>query len=275
MTDAVCRDGVKRADQRFVAVNLAAVPEALIESELFGHKRGAFTDARADKAGLFSEANKGTIFLDEIGELSPSVQAKLLRALQEKEIRPVGSTKVETIDVRVVAATNRDLESMMQDGTFREDLYYRLNVVQLDIPPLRHRQDDIIPLANHFLAKSSTDGGLSLSKDAQRALLAYSWPGNVRELENAIERGITLSTGDTVTLEELPAQVRERKHTDFLSEAVTRGLSLADLEREFILLVLADEGGNKTRAAKRLGLDRKTLYRKLDEYQRATPDETP
>jgi DNA-binding NtrC family response regulator len=262
-----------RAKAPFVAVNLAAVPETLIESELFGHKKGAFTDARADKHGLFAEAHTGTIFLDEIGELAAPVQAKLLRVLQEHEVRPVGATKSETVDVRVVAATNRDLEEMMAQGTFREDLYYRLNVIQVDLPPLRRRPDDILPLAEHFLAvarsRSEPPRTVRLSADVQRLLLAYSWPGNVRELQNVIERGFTLCQGKEILPEDLPNQVRERKTGDYLASAVARKLNLAELEREYIERVLEDEGGNKSRAAQRLGLDRKTLYRKLDEYARA------
>jgi DNA-binding NtrC family response regulator len=262
-----------RAGKPFVAVNLAAVPETLIESELFGHVRGAFTDARNDRQGMFAEANGGTIFLDEIGELAGPLQAKLLRVLQEHEVRPLGSTNTVKIDVRVVAATNRDLAEMMAEGGFREDLYYRLNVIQIELPPLRRRPDDILPLVEHFLLRA---GGRSdpprryrLASEAQRALLAYPWPGNVRELENSLERGIALCRGEEITLDDLPSQVRERKATDFLAAAVARKMSLAELERNYIERVLEDEGGNKTRAAQRLGLDRKTLYRKLEEYARA------
>ena len=260
-----------RASAPFVPVNLAAIPESLIESELFGHKKGAFTDARADKPGLFSEAHTGTIFLDEIGELHASLQAKLLRVLQEHEIRPIGATKAQQVDVRVVAATNRDLEDMMSQGTFRDDLYYRLNVIQLDLPPLRKRPDDILPLAEHFLSLSANKTGRQcrLEPETQRILLGYPWPGNVRELQNVIERGFTLCRGGVIEPVDLPNHVRERKASDYLATAVARKMSLAELEREYILRVLEDEGGNKTRTAQRLGLDRKTLYRKLDEYARA------
>ena len=256
----------------FVAVNLAAVPENLIESELFGHKRGAFTDARADRLGLFAEADGGSIFLDEIGELALGLQAKLLRVLQEHEIRPLGATKTQRVDVRVIAATNRNLEAMLADGSFREDLYYRLNVIQLDLPPLRARAEDVLPLAERFLAqhnaRQTPPGKLRLAHDAQQLLLSYAWPGNVRELHNILERGIALCRGDQIVADDLPGHVRERKPGDFLAAAVARHMTVADLEREYIERVLEDEGGNKTRAAQRLGLDRKTLYRKLDEYAR-------
>jgi DNA-binding NtrC family response regulator len=263
-----------RADGAFVAVNLAAIPDTLIEAELFGYKRGAFTDARQDHPGMFVEADGGTLFLDEIGELAPGLQAKLLRVLQEREIRPLGATKQQKVDVRVIAATNRDLEEMMRDGQFREDLYYRLNVVQLAIPPLRHRPDDIAALANHFLDKLVGRGDrarrVRLAAETERLLLAYPWPGNVRELENVIERGVTLCQGEELTPDDLPPHVRERRDTDYLAGAVARRLTLDELEREYIQRVLEDEGGNKTRAAQRLGLDRKTLYRKLEEYARQT-----
>ncbi len=261
-----------RKDQPFVAVNLAAVPEALIESELFGHKRGAFTDARNDKLGLFAEADGGTLFLDEIGELAMPLQAKLLRVLQEHEVRPLGATKTQRIDVRVVAATNRQLDGMLADGSFREDLYYRLNVIQLDLPPLRTRPEDIVPLCEHLLGqlggKQNPPRRFRLTGEARAQLLAYHWPGNVRELQNVLERGVALCEGELITEEDLPAHVRERKPPDFLAAAVARRMTLDELEREYIRQVLEDEGGNKTRTAQRLGLDRKTLYRKLEEYER-------
>jgi DNA-binding NtrC family response regulator len=268
-----------RARGPFVAVNLAAVPETLIESELFGHKKGAFTDARADRAGLFAEADGGTIFLDEIGELALPLQAKLLRVLQEHELRPLGATKTQRVDVRVLAATNRNLEGMLADGTFREDLYYRLNVIQLDLPPLRGRPEDVIPLADHFLAqfgaRQSPSRKLRLASDAQQILLSYAWPGNVRELHNVLERGIALCQGDVIRADDLPNHVREKKPADFLQVALARRMTLAELEREYIERVLDDEGGNKTRAAQRLGLDRKTLYRKLEEYAKAAGEPAP
>ncbi len=259
-----------RADHPFVAVNLAAVPEALIESELFGHVRGAFTDARVDRIGLFAEANGGTIFLDEIGELALSLQAKLLRVLQEQEIRPVGGTKTIKVDARVISATNRNLEERMAAEQFREDLYYRLNVFDIQLPPLRQRPSDVIELAEHFLiqasAKLPTPRELRLSGDAHRALLTYGWPGNVRELQNVIERGVALCEGCVIEVNDLPTQVVKRTAVDFLAAALERKMSMSELEREYILRTLADESGNKTRTADRLGLDRKTLYRKLAEY---------
>ena len=262
-----------RANAAFVGVNLAAVPEGLIESELFGHKKGAFTDARADKPGLFDEADGGTIFLDEIGELALPLQAKLLRVLQEHEVRPLGATKNQRVDVRVVAATNRNLESMLADGSFREDLYYRLNVIHIDLPPLRSRPEDIVPLALHVLeqlgSRQTPKRRMRLAPEAQHLLLAYNWPGNVRELMNVLERGVALCQGELISDEDLPPQVREKRPSDFLGTAVARRMTLADLEREFIERVLEDEAGNKTRAAQRLGLDRKTLYRKLDEYAKS------
>ncbi|HEY5946165.1 MAG TPA: sigma 54-interacting transcriptional regulator, partial [Kofleriaceae bacterium] len=270
-----------RAAGPFVGVNLAAVPEGLIESELFGHKKGAFTDARNDKPGLFVEADNGTIFLDEIGELALPLQAKLLRVLQEHEVRPLGATKNQRVDVRVVAATNKNLEAMLADGSFREDLYYRLNVIHLDLPPLRSRPEDIVPLAEHVLvqlgAKQNPPRRMRLSPEAQHLLLAYHWPGNVRELMNVLERGVALCQGELIADDDLPSHVRERRPADFLGAAVARRMTLAELEREFIERVLEDEAGNKTRAAQRLGLDRKTLYRKLDEYakQNGKADEPP
>ncbi len=259
-----------RRERPFVALNCAAIPDTLLESELFGYKRGAFTDARSDRPGIFVEADGGTIFLDEIGELSPTLQAKLLRVLQEGEIRPLGAARNEQVDVRVVAATNIDLEARLANGSFRQDLYYRLNVIHIHLPPLRDRAEDILALAEHFLARSATKAGKVIRgfhEAAKKALLGYGWPGNVRELENVVERAVALAESDLVEMEDLPAGVRERRATaeDELGAAVARGLTLEELEREFIKRVLAAEGGNKTRAAQRLGLDRKTLYRKLEE----------
>jgi DNA-binding NtrC family response regulator len=265
-----------RRERPFVALNCAAIPDTLLESELFGYKRGAFTDARADRAGIFLEADGGTIFLDEIAELSTALQAKLLRVLQEGEIRPLGATRSEKVDVRVVAATNKELEARLIDGTFREDLYYRLNVIHIHLPALRDRAEDILPLAEHFLARSAAKAGKEVRgfhETSRKALLAYGWPGNVRELENVVERAVALAQDALVQPEDLPQAVRERRMTaeDDLSAAVARGLTLDELEREYIKRVLAAESGNKTRAAQRLGLDRKTLYRKLEEYGAATP----
>jgi DNA-binding NtrC family response regulator len=260
-----------RRERPFVALNCAAIPDTLLESELFGYKRGAFTDARVDKSGIFVEADGGTIFLDEIAELPPTLQAKLLRVLQEGEIRPLGAGRSEKVDVRIVAATNKDLETRLGNGTFREDLYYRLNGVHLHLPALRDRPEDILDLAEHFLARNAAKAGKEIRgfhETARKALLAYGWPGNVRELENVVERAVALTENTLIEAEDLPAVVRERRATseDELGAAVARGLTLDELEREYIKRVLAAEGGNKTRAAQRLGLDRKTLYRKLEEY---------
>jgi two-component system response regulator PilR (NtrC family)/two-component system response regulator HydG len=264
-----------RAKKPFVAVNCAAIPDTLLESELFGYKRGAFTDARTDRPGMFVEADGGTIFLDEIGDLTPQLQAKLLRVLQERELRPLGAARPEKVDVRVLSATNRDLTQRMREGVFREDLFYRLNVIEVMLPPLRDRAEDVLPLAEHFLTEAATRTGKRIGAFTQAALkilLAYPWPGNVRELENVIERAIALADGAQIGPDDLPSQVRERRSADVLAGALARGLTLAELEREYINRVLQAEGGNKTRAAQRLGLDRKTLYRKLEEYGRAPDD---
>jgi len=260
-----------RRHRPFVPINCAAIPDALLESELFGYKRGAFTDARADKAGIFVEAEGGTIFLDEIAELSPALQAKLLRVLQDREIRPLGSSRPEKIDVRVIAATNRDLDPRLRQGSFREDLYYRLNVIHMHLPPLRERSEDILALADHFLAAATARTGKpvrELSAPVKKALLGYHWPGNVRELENVIERAVALAEGDVIGMDDLPGSIRERRRTDTdtLGGALARGMTLESLERAYIERVVRAEGGNKTRAAQKLGLDRKTLYRKLEEY---------
>ena len=268
-----------RRTRPFVAVNCAAIPDTLLESELFGYKRGAFTDARTDRAGLLVEAEGGTIFLDEIAELPPALQAKLLRVLQEREIRPLGATRAERVDVRVIAATNKELESLLKDGSFREDLYYRLNVIQIHLPALRDRAEDILPLSEHFLAVSAARAGKDIKgfhEVAKKALLAHRWPGNVRELENVVERAVALAETGTIRADDLPAAVRDRRtgDQDTLALALARELSLDELEREYIQRVVAAEGGNKTRAAQRLGLDRKTLYRKLEEYAARTAPES-
>jgi transcriptional regulator with PAS, ATPase and Fis domain len=268
-----------RKDRPFVAINCAAIPDALLESELFGYKRGAFTDARTDRAGIFVEADGGTIFLDEIAELSPAMQAKLLRVLQEREIRPLGAARAERVDVRVLAATNKNLDQRRRQGTFREDLYYRLNVIHIDLPPLRERAEDILALSEHFLSQSAARARKDIRgfhEAAKKALLGHIWPGNVRELENVVERAVALAETGVVRVEDLPAPLRGRRpgdgaagadgDPDTLEGALARGLTLEELEREYILRVVAAERGNKTRAAQRLGLDRKTLYRKLEEY---------
>ena len=258
-----------RATRPFVAINCAAIPETLLESDLFGHKKGAFTDAKADKPGLFVEAGGGTIFLDEIGELPLTLQPKLLRVLQELEVRPLGATRAERVDVRIITATNQQLERRLREGRFREDLFYRLNVIHIHLPPLRERAEDVLPLAEHFLGRASGRANKPVEgfkESAKKILLAYNWPGNVRELENVVERAVALCEGTIVTAEDLPPAMRDRKNQDRLTSALMQGLTLDQLEREYIQRVLEAEGGNKTRAAQRLGLDRKTLYRKLEEY---------
>jgi DNA-binding NtrC family response regulator len=258
-----------RKGRPFVAVNCAAIPENLLESELFGYARGAHSTANADRHGLFVEANGGTLFLDEIAELPLSLQPKLLRVLQDGEVRPLGTTRSERVDVRVIAATNRDLERALREERFREDLYYRLNVIQLHLPPLRGRPEDVLALADHFLARAVAHSGKPLKgwrESAKKLLLAYHWPGNVRELENVVERAVTLAESELIGPDDLPRAMQERKSGDLLTTAVARALTLDQLEREYIERVLELEGGNKTRAAQRLGLDRKTLYRKLEEY---------
>jgi DNA-binding NtrC family response regulator len=264
--------GSARGTRPLVAINCAAIPEPLLESDLFGYKRGAFTDAKTDKPGLFVEAAGGTIFLDEIGELPLPLQPKLLRVLQEREVRPLGATRAEKVDVRVISATNRDLDRRLHEGRFREDLFYRLNVIHIHLPPLRDRVEDILPLAEHFLARSASRAGKTITgfrEGAKKLLLGYAWPGNVRELENVIERAVALVESDIIGADDLPPAMRERKNQDRITSALAQGLTLEQLEREYIQRVLEAEGGNKTRAAQRLGLDRKTLYRKLDEYAAA------
>jgi DNA-binding NtrC family response regulator len=261
-----------RKGRPFVAVNCAAIPENLLESELFGYARGAHSTANVDRQGLFVEADGGTLFLDEIAELPLPLQPKLLRVLQDGEVRPLGSNRSERVDVRVVAATNRDLERQLHEGRFREDLYYRLNVIQIQLPPLRGRQEDVLALADHFLSRSaerSTKQVKGFKESAKKMLLGYHWPGNVRELENVVERAVALAEGDLIGPEDLPRFMQERKNQDRLASAVAQGFTLEQLEREYIERILEAEGGNKTRAAQRLGLDRKTLYRKLEEYAAA------
>ncbi len=252
----------------FIAVNCSAIPTELVESELFGHTGQAFTGAHKERTGLFESANEGTLFLDEIGELPLAVQPKLLRTLQENAIRRIGDNRERSVDVRVIAATNRDLESAVSDGSFREDLYWRLNVIHIHVPPLRERIFDIPLLIEHFLKKHKRDGiTLSISADALAALTTYSWPGNVRELENVLESSVALSSGSILTAEDLPDRItagtahkEQPRHAD--------NATLAEVEREYILQTLEQHQGNKTKTAEVLGLDRKTLYRKLEEYGR-------
>ncbi len=255
----------------FVPVNCAAIPSDLIESELFGHMGGSFTGARAPRAGLFEAADRGTIFLDEIGELPLPMQPKILRTLQEGTIRRVGSNAEKHVEVRVVAATNRNLEEEMQAGRFREDLFWRLNVIRLPVPALREHAFDIPLLVEHFIAKNAAAAAkppLTMSQEALAILTAYAWPGNVRELENAIERAIAFARGGVITAENLPERVRTKGDASALVvRASAQNLTLREIEREYILEILRRTEGNKKRAAEILALDRKTLYRKLDEYR--------
>jgi two-component system response regulator PilR (NtrC family)/two-component system response regulator HydG len=277
---AIHAHGPRKA-RPFVAMNCSAIPETLLESELFGYARGAHSTARTDRQGLFVEADGGTLFLDEIAEMPLALQPKLLRVLQDGEVRPLGTNKVERVDVRVIAATNRDLTAHLREGHLREDLYYRLNVVQIHLPPLRARNEDVLPLAEHFLTHAAGRAGKLLrgfSESAKKIMLSYPFPGNVRELENMVERAVALAEGELIGPDDLPPAMLERRSQDRLATAVTQGLTLDQLEREYIERVLDAEGGNKTRTALRLGLDRKTLYRKLEEYAaapRSGPGGTP
>ncbi|HEX5831508.1 MAG TPA: sigma-54 dependent transcriptional regulator [Gemmatimonadaceae bacterium] len=256
-----------RADAPFLSVNCGALPEGLLESELFGHVKGSFTGAVKDKSGLFAAAARGTFFLDEIGETMPATQVKLLRVLQHREVIPVGATEAQPIDVRLVAATNRDLEEEVKRGGFRGDLYYRLNVIAIHLPPLRDRRDDIPLLAEAFLARHAGDGApRRLSADALDALQAYAWPGNVRELENALERAVILTSGEVIDVDALPARVTERRAEPLVADRVPESPALEVIERAYITWVLQNEGGNKTRTADVLGIDPSTLYRKLSRY---------
>jgi len=261
-----------RAQGPFIPVNCAAIPEHLLESEMFGHVKGAFTDAKMDRKGLFEEAQGGTLFLDEISELPMSLQAKLLRALQEKEIRRVGGSRSIPVDARVIAATNLDLTGQVKAKQFREDLYYRLNVIEVHMPPLRERTEDIPVLTVHFVKKYAEPmkkpvGGLT--EGALALLMDYAWPGNVRELENVIERGVTLTRGDKIAPEDLPQAVRGHSgDLQMVEEAAEKTRTLADVERAYILRVLEKTAGNKYQAAQILGIDRKTLYRKLEEIEK-------
>jgi len=260
-----------RAEEMFQAVNCAAINENLLESELFGHERGSFTGAHAEKKGLFEVADRGTLFLDEIGELDITMQAKLLRALQEREIRRVGGTRAIKIDVRVVAATNRDLRQMVQDGRFRDDLYYRLNVLSVDVMPLRERRDDIPVLIAFFLKKhtrNTTRLVRGLNPEARRVMENYSWPGNVRQLESAIERAILLAESDLITVEDLPLEVRQesRPVAESAFKLPAEGIDFEDVERNLIMQAMERTDYNITKAAKLLGVTFRTLQYRLDKF---------
>jgi len=265
-------DGSSRKDKPFVPVNCGAIPETLLESELFGHKKGAFTDAHADKKGLFAEANHGTLFLDEIGELPLSLQVKLLRVLQEGRVRPLGATRDHEVDVRVIAATVRDLRREVEENRFREDLYYRLNVLQLNVPPLRDRRDDIALLVEHFIERNNGRLGTKIrdvEPRARKLLFNYPWPGNVRELENTVERAVVLAEGDVITVADLPERMREP------ADPVAASLSTGELsikktsrfmEETLIRRALEQTRGNRTAACKLLEISHRALLYKIKDY---------
>jgi DNA-binding NtrC family response regulator len=258
-----------RSDNAFLSINCGALPESLLESELFGHVKGSFTGAVKDKLGLFTAATNGTFFLDEIGETTPATQVKLLRALQHREVIPVGATEPVPSNARLIAATNRDLEEDIKSGRFRSDLYYRLNVIAIHLPTLRQRREDIPVLAEHFLqriAAARQEQPKRLQNGALEALQEYQWPGNVRELENALERAVILTTGDQIGVDVLPERVTQRKSEPLVSSRTPSNPTLEAVERAYILWVLQSEGGNKSRAADVLGIDPSTLYRKLSRY---------
>jgi two-component system response regulator HydG len=264
----------QRKEEPLVIVNCAALTESLLESELFGHERGAFTGADKRREGRFMLANKGTIFLDEIGETSASMQAKLLRVIQEREIQRVGGEETLNVDVRIIAATNKDLKQEVEEGRFREDLFYRLNVVTLDVPPLAERQDDIPLLVQHFLDKFGKKNRKSvkgLSPLAMDMLLKYRWPGNVRELENVIERAVILLAGDFITEKEFPPTIteaysEERNWVEPVNQSIQANRPLEEVEKEAILVTFEACQGNKSETARKLGINRKTLHNKLKEY---------
>ncbi|MGB7925783.1 MAG: sigma-54 dependent transcriptional regulator [Pyrinomonadaceae bacterium] len=266
-----------RVTEMFQAVNCAAINENLLESELFGHEKGAFTGAHAEKKGLFEVADRGTLFLDEIAELDVAMQAKLLRALQEREIRRVGGTRAIKIDVRVVAATNRDLRAMVADGRFRDDLYYRINVLSIDVPPLRERRDDIPVLIDYFLKKHTRNTSRlvrGLTPETRRLMMDYSWPGNVRQLESAIERAILLCEGDLITVEDLPLEVRQeaRPAAQGAFKLPAEGISFEDVERDLIMQAMEQTDYNITKSAKLLGLTFRTLQYRLEKFGIKRPE---
>ncbi|MBN1612049.1 MAG: sigma-54-dependent Fis family transcriptional regulator [Polyangiaceae bacterium] len=261
----------KRSSSPFVAVNCAALPEALLEAELVGHVRGAFTDARVSRTGLLVSASGGTLFLDEIGDLPLGLQPKLLRIVEQRQVRPIGSNTEVPFDTRIIAATHRDLESAIEDGLFREDLYYRLNVLTVAMPPLRSRGGDVLLLGQHFVrqaARAASKAVQGISGSAAAALLNYPWPGNVRELRNAVERAVALTTYDSISLDDLPDKIRgyQSRHVIVAGDDLSELVPLEEVEKRYILRVLEAAGGNKSVAAQKLGVNRKTLYRKLAAY---------
>ncbi|HYV56045.1 MAG TPA: sigma-54 dependent transcriptional regulator [Candidatus Nitrosopolaris sp.] len=266
----------KRSRGPLVKMNCAAVPETLLESELFGHEKGAFTGADRRRIGRFEQADGGPLFLDEVCEMHPRLQAKFLRALQEREIERLGSSTPIPVDVRIIAATNRELKKALEEGALREDLYYRLNVILLQVPPLRERMDDVPILAMHFLRKYAAREGSAMTviaDDAMNVLLSYAWPGNVRELENAIERAVVLGTGDRLRAADLPPQVHRRG--DDQHPLVPAHLTLEEMEKLAIVQALRLTGGNKSEAAERLGIHRTSLYDKMRRYGISDPNARP
>jgi two-component system, NtrC family, response regulator HydG len=265
--------GSNRSDKRFIKVNCAALPETLLESELFGHEKGAFTGAVGRRAGRFELADGGTIFLDEIGEMTPATQAKLLRVLQEREFEPLGSSRTVKVDIRIITASNRVLKDEVRKGTFREDLFYRLNVVPINLPPLRDRKEDVPLLIEHFLKIYNEKNGRSLQGFHPRALdalMRYPWPGNIRELENVVERAVILTRDDYVPYSELPDPIREALDDPLsreIREGITPGMTIREMEKELIIKTLEDNDGNRTRTARVLGITRRTLQHKLKEYE--------
>jgi DNA-binding NtrC family response regulator len=259
-----------RREGPFVPMNCAAIPENLIESELFGYVRGAFTDARQSRVGLFQSARGGTLFLDEIGEMPVTLQAKLLRVIEDKKIRPLGSNDEVEVDVRIVSATNANLEAAIAQGRFRSDLFYRLAMFVLEVPPLRERPEDLPLLIKHFLARASAEAGKpapQLEAEASAKLVRYHWPGNVRELQSAIQTAVILSRNDTIGINDLPPKVvgAAQNSTEIVDKGLRQKSSLGEIEQEYIRQVVASVGGNKSEAAAILGIDRKTLYRKLED----------
>ena len=260
----------QRAEGPFLSINCGALPETLLESELFGHTKGSFTGAVRDKQGLFAAARSGTFFMDEVGEMPPSLQIKLLRVLQEREVIPVGATEPIPVDVRIIAATNRDLEEEVRRGNFRPDLFYRLNVIALELPALRDRKDDLLLLMDSFLQDLAQDRGgesKALSSEAMDAVMVYDWPGNVRELQNALEHAVVLTRSAIIEPSALPERITRRKKEPLVADRVQPNPALDVVERAYIMWVLQAEGGNKTRAAEVLGIDPSTLYRKLSRYE--------
>jgi len=269
-----------RRDAPFVVLDCSALPATLLESELFGHVRGAFTDARAERKGLFVQATGGTLLLDEVGELPLDLQPKLLRALQERSVRPVGSDSEVSADARVIAATNRDLEAAVDEGRFRRDLFYRLEVLHVAMPPLRSRGRDVLLLAQHFVQRFAERSGkrvLGFSAPVAERLLAYTWPGNVRELMNCIERSVALTSYEQLVVDDLPERVRSfrEEHILVTGSDPEELVPLEEVERRYVLRVLDASSGNKTIAARVLGLDRKTLHRKLERWAESAQDGEP